>query len=174
MTDFLTSFNYTMDSEDASRSGIVTSEPLGGKARFGLNSIAHPELPKEFWTMPAADALVIAEKEYRVWYWNPCNLDACVEQHLANKIFDDAFWMGVGRAGRWAQMALNTVIEDVLLTVDGVLGPKSWEALNCVESLSLRTAMVDLVVAQVRESAANNPAIAIIKDSLLARAKKLG
>jgi hypothetical protein len=34
--------------------------------------------------------------------------------------------------------------------------------------------MVDLVVAQVRESAANNPAIAIIKDSLLARAKKLG
>ena len=29
MTDFLTSFNYTMDSEDHSRSGIVTPEPLG-------------------------------------------------------------------------------------------------------------------------------------------------
>jgi hypothetical protein len=44
MTDFLTSFNYTMDSEDHSRSGIVTPESLGGRARFGLNSVAHPKL----------------------------------------------------------------------------------------------------------------------------------
>lgn len=173
MANFQTACDYTLDHEDRARAGRIEPEPCGGKARFGVNSLAHPEMPPEFWTMPAASALPIAEQVYRQWYWQVCGLDACNDQALANKVMDCAFWMGVNRAGKWAQTACNT-ISSAGLVVDGHLGPKSWASINAADPLVMRKAIAALCASHVEDDCKASPAVAAIKDSLMARADELG
>jgi lysozyme family protein len=171
---FEISFNYVLDSEDATRSGRVTPEPNGGRARLGINSVYHPEMPAEFWTCPVAQALPMAETTYNQWYWSVLKLDATADQQVANKLLDSGFWMGVGRAARWAQQAVNALTNANTLDVDDVLGPLSWHAINAANSMSLRQALASLVEAQVERDVAAHPVEANERASLLARAQKLG
>jgi lysozyme family protein len=171
---FEVAFNYVLDSEDSTRSGVVTPEPNGGRARLGINSVYHPEMPTEFWTCLVAQALPMAEVTYNQWYWSVLKLDAAADQQVANKILDSGFWMGVGRAGRWAQSAVNALTNADTLEVDGILGSLSWHAINAASSLSLRQALASLVEAQVERDVAAHPAEANERASLLARAQKLG
>lgn len=152
MAQFPPAFYFTLGNEDESRSGIVTPEPCGGHARFGINSEAHPEMPPEFWTMTPAEALPLAEDVYHRCYWNLCLLDYCADQSLANKILDTGFWLGpIARASHWAQMAANAL--GATLVIDCHLGPKSWAAINALDSLALRNAMIPLIVAHIEADA---------------------
>ncbi len=173
MSCFEIACNYVLDHEDRTRSGRVSAEPRGGQARFGVNSIAHPEMPPEFWTMPASDALPIAKQVYRQWYWQVCGLDACNDQALANKVMDCAFWMGVNRAGKWAQSACNTVSGSELV-IDGHLGPKSWAGINAADPLVMRQGIAALCASHVEDDCKASPAVALERDSLMARADELG
>ena len=71
MADFKTAFLFTLQHEDSTRSGKVTVD-AGGRTRFGIAEKFHPDLPEEFFTGPAEDALAEAEKIEEREYWDAC------------------------------------------------------------------------------------------------------
>jgi lysozyme family protein len=87
MALFEPAFNFTMDNEDRHRTGKVTSD-AGGKTRFGIAQKWHHELPEDFYTMPADDALAIAANVYRSEYWRPVRGSDILDQRVASKCFD--------------------------------------------------------------------------------------
>lgn len=64
----------------------------------------------------------------RCLYWDKMTLDLIPNQDVANKLFDMAYVMGVGRAVRRVQEALNDVGQDYV-HIDGILGPQTRLAL---------------------------------------------
>ena len=80
----------------------------GGRTRFGIAEKFHPDLPEEFFTGPAEDALAEAEKIEEREYWNSMRLAEVENQNAANKIFDMGVNMGVRQAGVYAQRAVNS------------------------------------------------------------------
>lgn len=124
MADFKTSFLRTLSFEDdQSHPGKVTPEPHNGRARLGINSIAHPNIPENFWTCSYEDALEQAGKIFQHDYWNALRLDEVTSQEVANKVYDMAVNMGVRTAARYVQGIVG-------VTVDGVLGSQSMAAIN--------------------------------------------
>ncbi len=87
MALFEPAFNFMMDNEDRHRTGIVTSDE-GGKTRFGIAQKWHHDLPADFYTMPAEDALAIAANVYRSEYWRPVRGSEILDQRVASKCFD--------------------------------------------------------------------------------------
>lgn len=73
---------------------------------------------------------------YRVNYWAPIKGDQMNDDALAQELFDTAVNMGVRRAVRFFQEALNLLNRDQKnyedLTVDGWLGDKSLAALSAL------------------------------------------
>ena len=65
---------------------------------------------------------------YRKEFWDKGNYGELDNQALANKVFDMSVNMGVTRANRLLQMAVND--EGFTLTIDGILGPKTIGTLN--------------------------------------------
>ena len=60
MADFNLAFIFVLQHEDSTCSGKVTVD-AGGRTRFGIAEKFHPDLPEEFFTGPAEDALGEAE-----------------------------------------------------------------------------------------------------------------
>lgn len=71
---------------------------------------------------------------YKTNYWNVNRLDNVTDQVLAEKLFDVGVNMGVGRASRMLQEALNLTNQNGRIypdiTIDGVVGPKTIELTN--------------------------------------------
>src|SRR5215831_10933204 len=101
MADFKTAFLFTLQHEDAARSGKVTID-AGGRTRFGIAEKFHPDLPEEFFTGPAEDALAEAEKIEEREYWDVMRLAEVENQNLANKLFDMGVNMGARQAAFYA------------------------------------------------------------------------
>src|ERR1700757_2466650 len=120
MADFKTAFLLTLQHEDSTRSGKVTVDS-GGRTRFGIAEKFHPDLPEEFFTEPAEDALAEAEKIEEREYWDAMRLAEVENQNVANKLFDMAVNMGVRQAAIYAQRAANAV-SDGRVAEDGVIG----------------------------------------------------
>lgn len=137
MADFQIAFTRTMKFEDYNLSGVVTPEPNGGIARFGINSIAHPEVYPEMQTCSRERALEIAEQVMRTAYWR---FDGVEDQDVANKLFDMAVNMGLGQAVR----LLQRIVQE---TADGTIGPLTLTATNDYNASmlvdALRTASID-------------------------------
>lgn len=72
----------------------------------------------------------IAKELYRLHFWQPARCDEIVSDLLATKIFDMAVNMGQRQAYRLVQRAVNTVHSRGVLTVDGLVGPATLDALN--------------------------------------------
>lgn len=160
MADFSKAYLATMAFEDARSSGAVTSEPDGARARFGINSLAHPYLPETFWTGPADEAKEIAAQIEKNGYWSPLRLDEVVDQNIANKLFDMAVNMGVGEATTLAQRAVNNVPSyqpHFLLQVDGVFGSKTLRTINALAPDQLLTALRDASAAFYRQLVLTHP-----------------
>jgi murein L,D-transpeptidase YcbB/YkuD len=132
MADFKTAFEYTMNFEDRARSGVVTEEPNGAKARLGINSKYNPDMPAEFWTCPVAQALEIAAIREEARYWKPLKLDQVKDQAVANKLFDEGINASIREAGLLVQRALG-------IKQDGVIGPQTISAINSAEPIQLLT-----------------------------------
>ena len=63
---------------------------------------------------------------YKSQYWNPCNADKIKSQRIANLLVDWAVNSGVRTACKGLQRILG-------VTVDGIIGPQTLNAINCFE-----------------------------------------
>src|SRR6476646_5708478 len=107
MADFKAAFAFVLQHEDSTRSGKVTVD-AGGRTRFGIAEKFHPDLPEEFFTGPAEEALAEAEKIEEREYWDSMGLAEVESQNVSNKLFDMGVNMGVHQAAVYAQRAANS------------------------------------------------------------------
>ncbi len=96
----------------------------GGMTYAGISRRAHPDWPG--WAVldagntPGADQV---RAWYRAKYWAPLKLDEVQSQRIARTLFDFAVNAGTGTAARLAQIIVGA-------TPDGVIGPRTVQALN--------------------------------------------
>lgn len=170
MADFKTAFLLTLQHEDSTRSGKVTID-AGGRTRFGIAEKFHPDLPEEFFTGLAEDALAEAEKIEEHEYWDSMRLADVDNQNVANKLFDMGVNMGVRQAAIYAQRAANALlIVDARVVEDGELGQKTLAAINAADPIAYYQALCELSVAHYRHVVAVNPAQAVNLQGWLTRA----
>lgn len=111
MANFDKAFDYMIQNEDFGLRGKVTPEPNGGKARFGINSMFHPEaLHDGFYEMDKDAALAYAKNVFQRDYWAGRGFDQIGDQQLATKLFDMAVNMGNGGEIGVLQEALNVPV----------------------------------------------------------------
>jgi lysozyme family protein len=157
MADFKLAFLFTLQHEDATRSGKVTID-AGGRTRFGIAEKFHPRLREEFFTGPAEEALAEAEKIEEYEYWDSMKLAAVENQNVANKLFDMSVNMGVRQAAIYAQRAANSLsAADAKLVEDGEIGAKTLAAINNANPIVYYHALCELSAAHYRHVAAVNP-----------------
>ena len=120
MADFFPAFLKLMGHEG----GYVNhpSDP-GGETKYGISKRVFPDEDIPNLTLDRAMELA------RIHYWNAMNLDQIKDQRVATQLLDGGFNAGPGQAGKWLQRACNLVSGTELL-VDGVIGPKTLEAVN--------------------------------------------
>lgn len=91
MAEFGPAFDYMIQHEDYNLTGVVTDEPNGGKARFGINSVFHPEAVHDsFYEMEKDPALEYCRGIYLKDYWNGRGFAIIANQQIASKLFDMA------------------------------------------------------------------------------------
>jgi lysozyme family protein len=167
MADFKTAFLFTLQHEDSTRSGKVTVD-AGGRTRFGIAEKFHPDLPEEFFTRPAEDALAEAEKIEEREYWNAMRLAEVENQNVANKLFDMSVNMGLRQAAVYAQRAANS--QGQQLTEDGVIGSRTLAAINAIDPQTFYGLLCQFSAAHYRHIATNNPCQAVNLAGWLKRA----
>ena len=182
----------TLKFEDSTLSGKVTHD-AGGRTRFGIAQKFHPDLPDEFFTGPAEDALDEAEQIMETDYWDPLRLAEVEDQGVASKLFDMAVNMGTHQAGIYAQRAVNFQFQQtgqVLLNPpataddlrhpsqvvfplqeDGRIGPKTIAAINAVDPEAYYDLLKQFSAAHYNHIATNNPAQAVNLAGWLKRAE---
>lgn len=132
MADVGKAWSFVLGNEDPNKTGAVTEEPNGGHARFGINSLAHPEAAaRGFFTMPKEQALEYAEDTFKYDYWSRIlgyNI-APPLQIVASKWADLVFNAGTKEGVIIVQRALNT-LRPQPLRVDGIAGAGTIAALN--------------------------------------------
>ncbi len=168
MAAFKEAFENTLRFEDAHLSGKITVD-AGGRTRFGIAARFHPDLPEEFFTGPAEDALAEAEKIEEAGYWNVMRLGEIHDQQVANKLFDMGVNMSVRQAGVLAQRAANGLLQDATppgsvatrLVEDGVIGARTLAAINALDPASYVQALRQLSADFYRHIASINPAQAV-------------
>ena len=101
-------FNFVVSHEDRNLTGVVSKEPFGGYARFGVNSHAHPEAVRAgFYRMSRVRALHYAQNLFYKQYWSKMFCDQIEDYRLAAKLADLAYNLGPIRATILLQRALN-------------------------------------------------------------------
>lgn len=115
----------------------------GGPTRYGITELvarAHG-----FESSMAALPLDVAKQIAKAQYWDLLRLDdvAAIDDVLALELFDTAYNMGVGTAGKFLQRALNVLNRGARdfpdLEVDGIVGPITLARLRAY--LALRQAL---------------------------------
>jgi len=158
MADVDLAFTFVMKNEDSTLSGKVTPEPNGAKARFGVNSLAHPEaVTAGFYEMSHDGALDYAKNVFVQNYWNEVMGDQIMNQDVANKLADLAFNMGVVMATKIVQRATNLGTGRIIVGVDGQMGPKTLAAMNGVDPVKLLASIKDYAKQHYRDIAYRVP-----------------
>lgn len=184
MADFGIAFHYLMQNEDSRLSGNVTPDPSASDpeaiARFGINSAAHPEaVASGFYTMPIADALEWAQKLYKIRYFAGIGGYSIACQDIANKFFDLAVNEGLNQATKIVQRACNSVLTPngtavgyLPLTIDGIAGEKTSEAINACAPEQLLPAIKSYAVQFYKDVALRQNWDPRKLEALLARAQR--
>lgn len=178
MADFKPAFAFVLQHEDPNCSGKVT-EDAGGRTRFGIAARFHPELPEEFFTGPAEEALAEAEQIEKEEYWDRMGLGELKNQNVANKLLDMGVNMGVRQATIYAQRAANHLLSrdvkafvaDQRLVEDGVMGKKTLATINALNPREYYQLLCELSEAHYRHVAAVNPTQAVNLKGWLHRAE---
>ena len=101
-------FNFVVSHEDRNLTGVISPEPFGGVARFGVNSHAHPEAVRAgFYRMSRTRALQYAQNLFARQYWTSIHGDRIEDMRLAFRMVDLAYNLGPIRATILLQRALN-------------------------------------------------------------------
>src|SRR6185312_15984467 len=147
MADYSQAFEYLMDDEDRSRSGVIVCDPEpaapAARARFGLNSYWHPDLmeagffaynPDATPKIPNDEALQMAATEYRKGEWTGIRGDSITSQDVAYKFLSLAVNLGEVEATKILQRAVNRVVfplpGELGIRVDGICGEQTISAIN--------------------------------------------
>jgi len=171
MADFKPAFAFGLQHEDSTRSGKVTVD-AGGRTRFGIAERFHPDLPEEFFTGPADDALAEAEKIEEREYWDTMRLAEVENQNVANKLLDMGVNMGVRQAAVYAQRAINALATvDAQVAEDGAIGPRTLAAINAAGPIAYYPLLREFSAAYYRHLAAVNPALVVNLAGWLKRAE---
>ena len=104
-----------------------------------------------------------AESFYKTKWWDVGNYSAIIPQAVGTKVFDTAVNVGPKRAVIFAQQAL-------LLTPDGVLGPKTLTSINATNSITLLNELQHNQADFYTRLVASNPARQPFLKGWLARA----
>lgn len=132
------------------RGNWTGGEVGGGKlvgTKYGISAFEFPDL--DIPNLTIEQAIQIYEKKY----WAPL-YSQITEQAVANKLFDAGVFQGQGTAVKILQKVLEPQFG---LVVDCNFGPKTLEAVNQSEPLSLLMAYKTALVAHVVQVATNNP-----------------
>jgi len=180
MADFQPAFEFVLLHEDSTCSGRVTVD-AGGRTRFGIAERFHPDLPDEFFTGPAGQALIRAEEIEERDYWQAMRLTEVEDQHVASKLFDMGVNMGVHQAGIYAQRAADFLLRSAaesgaqmavaLLIEDGKIGEKTLAAINTLDPDQYHKVLCELSESHYRHLAAANPEQAMNLEGWLKRAQ---
>lgn len=178
MADFKTAFKSTLKFEDDVREPGKVTVDAGGRTRFGIAEKFHRELPDDFFTGPAEEALADAEQIDQSAYWDRMRLSEVADQEVANKLFDMAVNMGVHQAAVLAQRAANALSQeiapkgvDMRLAEDGAVGPKTLAAINNLGPARYLQYLRELSADFYRHVASINPAQARNLEGWLRRAE---
>lgn len=109
-----------------------------------------------------------AEKLYKKHFWNQGGYGNVVDQTVATKMMDAAVNMGPKRCAELAQRACNAL--GASLVVDGVLGEKSFAAINACNPEDFTRAFGDEMTAFYERIIIRNPALAKFRRNWLKRA----
>jgi lysozyme family protein len=175
MADFVTAFQWMIESEDSRQQCAVVpdSTPAGAAgpcfAISGINSGSYPGDYASIAALPQGSRLAAVEAFYKKQYWSSW-YDQLVSDDLAKRVFDFAVNGGPGTAVKTLQRAVNSLGGN--LTVDGGWGPMTLAAVNAANQAALVQAFVNTRVAYYQLIAANNPANAQFLQGWIARAEK--
>lgn len=126
MADFERAYEKTL----AKEGGYVlhtVKDDRGGMTYAGISRRAHPHWPG--WIVidrgqePDAD---LVRHFYRLNYWKAIRGDDIARQEISESLFDFAVNAGVKTAVKLAQIVVGT-------TPDGVIGPKTLQAINALQ-----------------------------------------
>lgn len=78
---------------------------------------------------------------YKKYWWDRYNYAEITDQNVATKIFDMAINMGVEQTHVLVQRACNEVNGKLILQVDGILGAKTLQLINSLNSERLLCAL---------------------------------
>ena len=81
-----------------------------------------------------------AKEIYKTEFWEKYGYDKIEDAGVATKVFDMCVNMGPRQAHKLVQRACNKVADTDALTVDGLLGEKSFSAIN---DINLNTSILD-------------------------------
>ena len=167
LPNFLPICTWVLKQEDSTLSGKVVDLGDGqGLTRFGIGQASNPSVRSDFWTMSAAEALPVAENNYRTSYWNRFQGDQIVDDGVASCLLSFSINDGAAREVRMLQDCLN-------IPIDGIFGPQTLEYTNAFNpgqlAAALRAAQADFY----RALAAKNPADERFLAGWLARAARV-
>lgn len=144
MANFLEAYSITLGHE-----GGYSNDPddVGGETYKGIARRYHPSwrgwfiidnykrqagFPNNAYSDTDLDVSV--KEFYKANYWDVNLLDEFRSQALANEMFDTGVNMGIGRAAKFLQKALNLLNKNQKIYADivedGAIGPNTLRALN--------------------------------------------
>jgi lysozyme family protein len=153
MADVALAISAVMRQEDATLSGIVTSDSGGGFTRFGIAEKFYPWVAELgfYTTMPAQQAIGVALTIYLNNFCLPLNIADIPDQAVATKLLSLGLNIGITEVARWLQEAVGS-------NPDGNIGPATIAALKKADSQKVLDALKQQAVAFYQQLAKDNPA----------------
>ncbi|HTD21840.1 MAG TPA: glycosyl hydrolase 108 family protein [Terriglobales bacterium] len=148
MADFQQAFDFMLPHE-----GQYVSDPTdpGSETKYGISKRSYPKLNIK--NLTVEQAAQIYERDF----WEKIHGGKIQDQALANKLFDLAVNMGVGRAIRLLQEASGLC--GLPLKEDGVMGTQTLTVINMCNSGALLLEFKALASSYYRELAHVHPAL---------------
>lgn len=140
------SLRYLLRRGDLDGDGVLDGD-LDGDGDVDIDDIKAVE---------AADAKAL----YNSGFWTPNRLYQVPNQAIATKVFDMAVNMGSKQAWRITQRACNR-FEEIQLEVDGIVGPKTLDAVNNLASPELLDVLREQQLAFYERLVNNKPDLAV-------------
>jgi lysozyme family protein len=113
---------------DRDDSGNWTGGRIGNGAlkgtKYGISAAQYPDLDIENLSLEEAKAIYYRD------YWKPLNLDGVANWRIQAEIFDTAVNLGVARAAKIIQRAVNFLEIGTPLAEDGRIGPATLGRVN--------------------------------------------
>ncbi len=144
MADFLQSYERMIVNEGGYRL-TITKGDRGGMTFCGISRVNWPSWSGwaeiDAGRVPTVDAVRMF---YRVNFWEPLKLSDVAHQRTASTLFDFAVNAGTKTAAKLAQLVVGS-------TPDGVIGPRTLEALNIADPDRFNLAFALAKIARYRD-----------------------